>query len=122
RTVVVDLVRLALVGGRIPWFAVSPGSISSPVPSTTPAALPIGTTLYTYRGHSGVVWSVAWSLDSKRIASGSFDGTVQVWDAADGSNVYTYRGHSSLVDTIAWSPDGKRIASGGVKYDKTVQV
>ncbi len=33
---------------------------------------------YTYRGHSGLVVTVAWSPDGSRIASGSGDNTVQV--------------------------------------------
>ena len=90
------------VGGGITWWVISPHP------------------LYTYRGHSSEVWAVAWSPDGKRIASGSFDHTVQVWDAADGGNVFTYRGHSSGMFAVAWSPDGKRIASGS--YDHTVQV
>jgi WD40 repeat protein len=32
-----------------------------------------------YRGHSDLVWTVAWSPDGTRIASGSADKTVQVW-------------------------------------------
>ncbi len=73
-----------------------------------------GDHVYTYRGHSVAVLSVAWSPDGKRIASGSNDATVQVWDAVD------YRGHSVAVLSVAWSPDGKRIASGS--NDATVQV
>jgi WD40 repeat protein len=34
-----------------------------------------------YRGHSGSVTSVTWSPDGQQIASGSEDGTVQVWQA-----------------------------------------
>jgi len=34
-----------------------------------------------YRGHSGQVMSVTWSPDGQYIASGSEDGTVQVWRA-----------------------------------------
>jgi eukaryotic-like serine/threonine-protein kinase len=34
-----------------------------------------------YRGHSGPVTSVTWAPDGQRIASGSEDGTVQVWRA-----------------------------------------
>jgi len=75
---------------------------------------------FTYHGHTDYVSAVAWSRDSKRIASASGDHTVQVWDAADGSHVLTYRGHSSDVLTLAWSPDGKYIASGSL--DTTVQV
>src|SRR6266566_102482 len=37
--------------------------------------------LLIYRGHSGPVTSVAWALDGQHIASGSEDGTVQVWQA-----------------------------------------
>ncbi len=63
---------------------------------------------------------MAWSPDGKRIASGSYDSTVQVWNATDGSNVYIYKGHPDSVDSVVWSPDGKRIASGS--RDNTVQV
>ncbi len=69
--------------------------------------------------------AIAWSPDSKRIASGSDDKTVQVWNASDGSTVYTYRGHSESVNAVAWSPDGARIASGsqtGSLFEHTVQV
>jgi len=38
-----------------------------------------GGNAFIYRGHSGPVWTVAWSPDGKRIASGSADKTVQVW-------------------------------------------
>src|SRR5205085_12583926 len=75
---------------------------------------------FTFSGHSDGVNAVAWSPDSKRIASASSDGTVQVWDAANGSHVLKYHGHRSDVFAVAWSPDGKYIASGGL--DNTVQV
>jgi len=82
----------------------------------------LGTTLITYPGHTyetGVL-AVAWSPDGQRIASGSGDKTVQVWDAATGGNALIYRGHASWVNAAAWSPDGRRIASAG--WDDTVQV
>ncbi len=85
-----------------------------------PKATPLGTTLFTYHGHTDFVLAVGWSPDSKRIASGSLDKTVQVWDATTGNNALNYTGHTSGVEVVAWSPDGKRIASGSL--DKTVQV
>ena len=77
-----------------------------------------GAKLLTYTGHTDQVRAVAWSPDGKLIASGSDDGTVQVWDASTGANIHVYQSGSVLA--LAWSPDGKLIASGGA--DSTVQV
>jgi len=43
--------------------------------------------LCTLTGHSSRVTSVAYSPDGKHIASGSYDETVKVWDAATGKKV-----------------------------------
>ena len=56
-------------------------------------------------GHSNWVYAVAFSLDGGRIASGSYDMTVKVWDAATGEAVQTLEGHSSYVYAVAFSPD-----------------
>ena len=91
-----------------------------------PAVLPPAETiLATYRGHSRLVLAVVWSPDGRYIASGSFDGTMQVWSPVDGvtSSMFTYRNSAkpyAWAWTLAWSPDGTYIASGS--DDKTVQV
>ena len=41
----------------------------------------------TLTGHSGSVWSVAYSPDGKHIVSGSWDRTVKIWDAQSGEEV-----------------------------------
>jgi serine/threonine protein kinase len=112
------MVGLAVVGGGF-WLASTQGGTGrSPTsPSTPPPTLPY---TYLYSGHSAKVFALAWSPDSTRIASGSFDRTVQVWDAARGGHVFLYRGYAAAVYALAWSPDGTRIASGGEA--NTVQV
>ncbi|MFL5698564.1 MAG: protein kinase domain-containing protein [Ktedonobacteraceae bacterium] len=82
-------------------------------PPPTQVAKP-GTIVYTYRGHSDTVNTVAWSPDGSFIASGSSDETVHVWDAVTGDLFLTYSGHSKTVTTLAWSPDGMKIASGSL--------
>ena len=43
-----------------------------------------GKLLASLQGHTGGVYSVAWSPDGKTLASGSDDRTVKLWDAAVG--------------------------------------
>src|SRR5260221_678339 len=81
---------------------------------------PPGTTLLTYSGHSDYVDAVAWSPNGQFIASGSWDGTAQVWDARTGALLTTYKRHTDIVSALAWSPDGQYIASGD--RDQTEQV
>lgn len=121
RTMVKGLVGLAAVaavgvaGGSAAWLIHNQDISSIQTPSTNE-----GHSLYTFRGHTGWVWSAAWSPDGSRIASASGDGTAQVWDALSGDHLTIYYGHNNSVYALSWSPDGRRIASAG--YDKSVQV
>lgn len=63
-------------------------------------------------GHSSSVKSVAFSSDSKLIASGSDGRTVKIWDATTGKEIQILKSHSSWVESVAFSPDSKLVASG----------
>jgi WD40 repeat protein len=69
-----------------------------------------------------LLWSVAFSPDGQRIATGSGDKTVRVWDAAKGQEVLALRGHAEDVLCVAFSPDGKRILSGIGGIHSTVTI
>src|SRR5262249_29376782 len=59
----------------------------------------------TLRGHTADVTGVAFSPDGTRLASGSRDGTVKVWEAATGRELLSLKGHTSFVSCVAFSPD-----------------
>lgn len=57
------------------------------------------------------VKSVAFSPDSKLIASGGGDSTVRVWETNGGKPLAVLRGHEGSVTGLDFSPDGKLLAS-----------
>jgi eukaryotic-like serine/threonine-protein kinase len=82
--------------------------------------------LLTMKGSPGRVWSVAYSPDGKRLATGAATwivndpGKVMIWDAQTGQELLSLKGHTKWVHCVAFSPDGKRLAS--VSSDETVKV
>ena len=46
------------------------------------------------------------------LASGSFDGTVRLWDIDTGEQTALFAGHRAGIGAIAVSPDGKTVVSG----------
>ncbi|KAL2884564.1 Vegetative incompatibility protein HET-E-1 [Ceratocystis lukuohia] len=76
--------------------------------------------LQTLEGHHRKVTSVVFSNDGQRLASGSADNTVKIWDATSGACVQTLEGHDHQVVSVVFSNDGQRLASGSA--DNTVKI
>jgi WD40 repeat protein len=66
------------------------------------------------------VGDVALDPPGRRVATCGRDGTVVVWQVADGRELVTLRGHDGEAQVVAFSPDGKWLASGG--RDHTVRI
>jgi WD40 repeat protein/serine/threonine protein kinase len=110
-----DSVAFSRDGTRIVLGGYSGGSRAKVVDARTAA------TLVELIGHERPVTCVAISGDGKRIATGSVDQIVKVWDAERGGPaLLDLKGHTGHVFSVAFSPDGKRIVSGS--GDRTVRV
>jgi WD40 repeat protein/serine/threonine protein kinase len=68
--------------------------------------------LLTFEGHAGFVTSVAYSPDGYRLATGSEDKTIRIWDATTGAVMHLLQGHAEAVRSLKYSPDGQCVASG----------
>jgi len=53
-----------------------------------------GTCQKVLKGHSDMVFAVAWSPDGKMLASGSRDDSVKLWSPETGACLNTLDGHS----------------------------
>lgn len=76
--------------------------------------LPAGVKLLrALEGHANVVTSVAFDLQGRTLASGSFDKTVRLWEPQSGELLRSLKGHTNLVNCVAFDPEGRTLASGG---------
>src|ERR1700722_17436902 len=90
------------------WLCVAClGSLLSPLSAQEPKLRE------TLKGHRHVAASVAFSPDGRTLASGSYDGTIKLWNVKTGKQQATLKGDSFRVNSVAYSPDGKRLASAG---------
>lgn len=62
------------------------------------------------KGHSSRVRSLDWSPDGSRLASGSWDSTIKIWDMTLQSESKS-RGHDDIIHTTTWASDGNKVLS-----------
>ena len=79
-----------------------------------------GKVLWDLKGHSNEVSCVLFSLNGKRIFTGSYDKSVKIWDAETGQEALTLHGHAREVTALALNADGNLLASAG--RDGTVRI
>jgi WD40 repeat protein/serine/threonine protein kinase len=66
------------------------------------------------------VYAVAFDLAGERLALGSGDAKIHIFNVADGSEIATLEGHSDGVLSVQFSRDGTQLLSSG--YDNTARL
>ncbi len=76
----------------------------------------IGTLISTYAEHEDWISQVAWSPNGQQIASASYDGSVQIWNAFMIKQIDIYKQKrlkifgQPRINAVAWSPKGREVA------------
>jgi WD40 repeat protein len=86
--------------------------VVTPIGNTTNEVRLPNAVAYTLNGHNDWVHAVAFSPDSRTLASASYDKTIRIWDAKSGELRRILRGHRHSVNSVAYSADGLWLASG----------
>ena len=79
-----------------------------------------GTILHlAWQAHSDTVRALAFSPDERTLATGSWDGSIKMWDIQSGTLLWT-SWFTDNIECLTFAPDGCTLASGG--DDATVQL
>ena len=72
-----------------------------------------GRELHPASGHLADLWALAFSPDSKVLASAGRDGVILLWDGASHKLLRRLEADRGLIVALAFSPNGKTLASAG---------
>ncbi len=85
-----------------------------------------GKVLRTLSNPGGYVESLSWHKGTNRLAAGSWDRQIYIWDTLSWSLELSWTAHSYVVSAVAFSPDGSELGSASpdnsVRIWKTTEV
>jgi serine/threonine protein kinase len=85
----------------------------APSSTITPALPnPRGIKLHVLEGHLNTITGAVFSPEGDYLVSGSWDGSLMIWDVVSGNRIRTLWGHEGGVTSVEFSPNGDTFASG----------
>ena len=112
-----DKIAIGMDNGKIELWDTTTGKKLSTIRENI-EKLPVPDDLIGFMDDNNSVFVLAFSPDGTRLASGSRDTTVQLWDTTLNHAPVPLQKHTGWPTELAFSPDGKLLASGGT--DNTV--
>ena len=65
-----------------------------------------------WQAHTAAVQALAFSPDEHTLATGSWDGTIKLWNLENGALLWMGQ-HTGSIHRLVFTPDGRTLASGG---------
>src|SRR5438552_596335 len=130
------LFAVALCTGVAAAQQAVPEAVQARATPKDPTELPAGAVLRVGQGHVGQIaglallrefphppepmGALAFSPDGNVLCTGSYKGTISLWDTRTGQELGQLAGHSLYVDVVAFAPDGRLLAS--VSHDGSARL
>lgn len=73
-----------------------------------------------FQAHQGTVLGLAFSPDSRFVATGGNDQLIHIWKTGTSNKISSFRGHLSEISSLLFTKDGRRLVSAG--KDGTVRI
>jgi WD40 repeat protein len=108
--------HFTLTRGGQKIVTVEPGTMRTEKTATVAKTGELGV----FQGHEQAVSSVVCDHGAKLVVSGSWDGTVRLWNAATQKEISHGDVNMTSIRNVTISPDGKRVAAAG--FDKTIRI
>jgi len=100
------------------WLATSPDRYAIQIWDTRATGKPLHTI---YTSFTGAVTQAEFSPDGGTLATGHYDGVINLWDVATGTLIRTMQA-DAVIESLSFSPDGSLLATGSSYEDNLIRI